>query len=118
MKFLIDENLPKSLSQELREKKIEVIDLKEIGKIGITDQEVIEVANLNNCVLITANYKHFGNIIMFPPQNCPGIIVVRMPMCSIKMLVERVINVILSRKEEEFGHSLTVIEFSRIRVRR
>ena len=118
MKFLVDENLPKSLTQRLREEGHDVIDLRNNGKIGITDEEVMKIAFQNNCILITANYKHFANIIMFPPRNYPGIVVIKMPRAPITVMTERAIKAISSLKESDLAHSLIIVELHRIRKRK
>lgn len=52
MKFLADENVPLCIIQQLEEKGI---DIKHVATthIGITDEEVINLANKDNRVLIT-----------------------------------------------------------------
>jgi len=87
MKFLIDENLPISLKKKLSEKGYDVFDIREIGKSGATDEEVIKIASEFNCFLISANHKHFANIVMFPPFQYNGIIIVKMPRCSIQEMI-------------------------------
>ena len=118
MKFLVDENLPKSLAIKLVTKGYDTLDLREMGKIGIPDEEVGKLASKENRILITSNYKHFANILLFPPKDFPGIIAIRMPHCSINTVVEHVIKVISSIKETDIIHSLIVLEPHRIRKRK
>jgi hypothetical protein len=55
---------------------------------------------------------------MFPPFQYNGIIIVKMPRCSIQEIIERVVNVIISLKEEDIKNTVIIIEPSRIRKRR
>jgi predicted nuclease of predicted toxin-antitoxin system len=118
MKFLIDENLPISLKKKLSEKGYDVFDIRELGKFGITDEEIIKIASDQGRILISANYKHFGNIIMFPPSQYNGIIIVKMPKSSIQEVIKRVINVIDSLSEEDIKNSTIIIEPSKLRKRK
>jgi predicted nuclease of predicted toxin-antitoxin system len=118
MKFLIDENLPISLKNKLSEKGYDVFDIRETGKFGMTDEEIIKIASNQNRILISANYKHFGNIIMFPPSKYNGIIIVKMPKSSIQEVITRIVNVIDSLSEEDIKNSTIIIEPSKIRKRK
>ncbi len=44
MKFLLDENFPKSVAWALKEKGHEVVDLRSIGLLGASDTVVAEMA--------------------------------------------------------------------------
>jgi len=118
MKFLIDENLPISLKEKLSEKGHDVFDIRETGNLGMTDEEIIKIASNQGRILISANYKHFGNIIMFPPSQYNGIIIVKMPKSSIQEVILRVINVIDSLSEKDIKNSTIIIEPYRIRKRK
>lgn len=118
MRILIDENLPLSLTRKLRESGYEVFDIRETGKTGITDDEIIKMACEMDCVLISANYKHFANILLFPPQKYQGIIVVKMPKSSIEKVVDRIVKVISYLKVDKIRNSIIIIEPTRIRIRK
>ena len=60
MKILADENIDFRLIKLLRENHIDVLSVAEI-KFGITDIEVINLANEHNCLLITED-KDFGEL--------------------------------------------------------
>lgn len=118
MKFLIDENLPKSLAEKLKTNGYDTLDLRNIDKVGISDEDVGKIASNENRIIITANYKHFANIMLFPPKNFPGIITIRMSHCSIGVMVEHLIKAISSIKESDITRSLIIIEPHRIRKRK
>lgn len=117
MKFLIDENLPISLKKKLIEAGYESIDIREI-KMGATDNEIMQIVSDKGYVLISANYRHFANIILFPPSQYQGIIVVKMPRYSIEDVMRRIVKVVISLKEEDIKHSVVIIEPHRIRIRK
>ena len=64
-KFLIDENLPKTLQLQTKDKFIHVCDL---GK-QMTDSEIWEYAKQNNYIIITKDTDFFERIILLVP--CP-----------------------------------------------
>ena len=53
MKFLLDENVPKSIKKLIIELGFSVITLKELNKLGITNGEVAETAINENSIIIT-----------------------------------------------------------------
>jgi len=114
-------NLPKSLSEKLRLAGHDAIDLREIGKNGISDREVMQIANQKKRFLITADYKHFANILLFPPESLScGIIVVKMSHYTLKATVENILRAIssLQTKRSKLFGSLIIIESDRIRLRK
>ena len=72
MRILVDENLPRSLAVRLRRAGHDAVDLRELGRTGIPDAEVLAIANADERILLSANYKHFGNIVLFPPAESCG----------------------------------------------
>lgn len=41
MKFLIDENIPKSVCQKLKNSGYDILDIKEEKRFGISDKEIL-----------------------------------------------------------------------------
>ncbi len=121
MRLIIDENLPKTLTEELRKSGHDVVDLRDINKTGIPDEEVFSIANSEKRFIVTANYRHFANILLFPPKkfSC-GIIVIKMPHQTMEKTVKRILKAIayIKNKETEIYGSLIIIEFNRIRLRK
>jgi predicted nuclease of predicted toxin-antitoxin system len=76
LKLLSDENIFPSTLELLRCHGLDVKDIKEMKLCGINDKEVMELARREDRPLITLD-MHFSNIFLFPPSECPGIIVVR-----------------------------------------
>lgn len=117
MRFLIDKNLPKSITEKLISYGHDTIDLRQIGKLGISDEEVMDIAKKENRIVITANYKHFANLILFPPQQFPGIVVIKMPRYSISLVIDKTIDFLCSAKEDTIVNLTTIVEFHRVRRR-
>src|SRR2546428_11891323 len=77
-RFLIDEDLPRSLARELRAAGIFAEDVRELGLRGKSDDEILNYARAHALALVTADLG-FGNILRFPPGSHAGIVVTRFP---------------------------------------
>ena len=71
--FLADENVPPKVIEFLRSKGCKVKDVREDNLQGISDNELIHMAEKEGFTLITFD-KHFGNILLYPPKEYHGII--------------------------------------------
>ena len=72
MKFLIDESVEKPIVDWLRDQKYDVMYVAESSS-GITDEEVIKLANCESRILIT-NDKDFGELIFRQGRITQGIL--------------------------------------------
>ena len=75
MKFLIDESVEKPIVDWLRDQKYDVMYVAE-NSSGITDEEVISLANCESRILIT-NYKDFGELIFRQGRITQVILLIR-----------------------------------------
>ena len=71
--FLADENVPPKVIEFLRSKGYKVKDVREDNLQGISDNELIHMAEKEGFTLITFD-KHFGNILLYLPKEYHGII--------------------------------------------
>ncbi|MFW6162648.1 MAG: DUF5615 family PIN-like protein [Planctomycetota bacterium] len=117
MRVLVDENLPRSLSQRLRQAGHDAVDVRGLGRAGASDTEVLALANDQDRVLVSANHKHFGNILLFPPSESCGIVVVRMPKCTIEMVMARIESVLGALRGSHIRGALIIVDPSRVRRR-
>ena len=117
MRVLVDENLPRSLAQRLRQAGHDAVDLRDLDRAGASDTEVLALANDQDRVLVSANHKHFGNVLLFPPAQSCGIVVVRMPKCTIETAMARIESVLAALRESQIRGSLIIVDPSRVRRR-
>jgi predicted nuclease of predicted toxin-antitoxin system len=59
IKLLVDEDLSPWVAQSLREGGVDAIHLRDRGRLGATDQEVLELPFQEDRVLVTANVGDF-----------------------------------------------------------
>ena len=118
MRFLVDEDLPRSLAGELRAAGVDAADVRDVGLRGRTDEEVLAYAAGDGRAVLTADVG-FGNILRFPLGQHAGIVLARFP-SEIpvrdlnRILVEAIAGL---RREDITGNVITVTE-RRVRIRR
>ncbi len=117
LKFLTDENIYPSTIELLRSYSLDVIDIKELGLAGISDREIMDFAKKEGRIVISLDL-HFANIFLFPPNECPGIIVIRIKP-AVPRKVDRAVEDFLQRIDlKKIEKSLVIISEDKFRIRR
>ncbi|MEK7560775.1 MAG: DUF5615 family PIN-like protein [Patescibacteria group bacterium] len=118
MKFVIDEDLPRSISAMLHDLGHEPLDIRDYGLRGMPDERIFEFAQEQKAVLMTADLG-FANILSFPPGTHCGIIVLRfpneIPTSEMVAIAARFLKKIPS---DSFSGNLVIITPARARLRR
>lgn len=76
MKFKIDENLPVEFAEVLRASGHDAITVLEQKMGGIPDVDLFGICQAEERVLMTLDLD-FADIRLYPPQESPGILVIR-----------------------------------------
>jgi predicted nuclease of predicted toxin-antitoxin system len=76
-RFLIDENLPRSLAPRLREAGFEAVDIRDLGLRGKPDTEILEGALAHDAVLVTEDVGFVS--LMREHPTLKGCVLVRLP---------------------------------------
>lgn len=118
LRFLVDEDLPRSTARFLRDNGFEAQDVRDIGLRGSTDREVFEGAQSLGAVLVTGD-SDFANILGFPPGSHAGIVVSRIPdEVSSETLNWKLVLAIRNPAAQELAGALVIVEPGRVRIRR
>jgi predicted nuclease of predicted toxin-antitoxin system len=118
VRFLVDEDLPRSLAPRLRATGMLAEDVRDAGLRGRPDEEIFRHAILHGFVIVTADLG-FGNQLRFPVGAHRGIVVARFPNeVSTTTMNEVIAEGLRGLSQEEIVGALIVIEPGRIRVRR
>ncbi len=72
IRFLIDEDLPRSTAKVLREAGFESLDVRDIGLRGARDDVIYRRAQEENCIIITGDLG-FANSLRYPLGSHPGL---------------------------------------------
>lgn len=114
---VIDEDLPRSLGEILKNLGWDVKDIRDFGLRGKSDKEIMGFAKKCKAVLFSADWG-FANILHFPPKDCHGIVILSFPNeVSVGFLmkeIEKSLGKILSKN---FKGNLIIIEPGKIRIR-
>ena len=115
MKFLADESIDLPVVERLRQDGHAVAYVLELGP-GMTDDEVLNLANRESALLLTAD-KDFGEMIFRQRLHTNGIVLVRLAGLSPARKAE---TVALAIKEHaaELPRSFAVIGPETLRIRR
>jgi predicted nuclease of predicted toxin-antitoxin system len=115
MNFLADENLDIQIVTKLRQDGYFVLYVVELDP-GISDDEVLDMANSNRCLLITAD-KDFGELVFRMKRVTEGIVLVRLAGVSPDEKAEIVSNA-AAKYSDQLLKSFTVISRRSIRIRK
>ena len=114
----MDEDLPRSLAQELSAEGLDAVHVRDLGLQGEPDSRILTAAQEEGRVLISGDHD-FSNRLRFPPESHSGIVIVRdrdrLSIGALKKLVRQMLNDI---KAEDLTGCTAVIHSGRVRIRR
>jgi len=116
LRFITDEDVPRSTARVLRDAGFDAVDVRDVGLRGKSDDEVFRCAQEENRLIITCDMG-FSNILNFPPSENHGILVVRIPDSEpIDVFNREALHAV-----QEVGDNLSrhpaIIEVGRVRLR-
>jgi len=118
VRFMIDEDMPRSTAVALSSEGYEVKDVRDHGYRGLGDEEIYRFAQREKAVLLTADLG-FSNILKFPLGQHFGIVVVRFPNEMVPREINReILTSLRDLVENEFKGNLVILEPGRIRIKR
>ena len=114
MNFLADENVDRQIADSLRlmGHNVEYVAEKDAG---ISDDEVLEMANEKTSLLLTAD-KDFGELVFRQRRITNGVVLIRLAGLSPSRKAEIVVSAI-EKHEAELKDSFAVITPGSIRIR-
>ena len=116
MKFKVDENLPVEVRDQFQNAGHEAATVLDEELGGRPDLDIAEVCKSEERVLVTLDVD-FGNIRAYPPENFPGIIVIRTQDQSKAVVLQLVRRIIAALEKDAVSRTLWIVEERRIRVR-
>jgi len=116
LRFKIDENLPTELVELFENAGYSADTVFSENISGADDNEISAICIKENLILITLD-TDFADIRTYPPEEHPGIIVMRLANQGkkyVKQVVERFIPIL---KDEPINNKLWIVDETRIRIR-
>lgn len=118
MKFVADEDLPRSTSQLLEELGHDVLDIREYKLCGASDLQVFEFAQAKKAILLSGDMG-FSNILQFPVGSHFGIIIAHFPnQMSTKEVNRQLHEKLIDLTSEDIKGNLIILQPGKIRIRR
>jgi predicted nuclease of predicted toxin-antitoxin system len=117
-RYLVDEDLPRSLAASLRAQGYEATDVRDEGLRGQPDARIFAFAQQHGFVVLTADVE-FANELVYPPAAHLGVVLVRLPGAILApTLVQAVVAAVAALSVEDLVATIVIVEAGRIRIRR
>jgi len=115
MRLKLDENIDARLAALLLASGHDALTVREQDLRGTGDIDLYYICRSKNRALVTLDLD-FSNILRYPPENTPGIIVLRGPddrFPTVRVLVETLVNALVN---ESPSQRLWIVEVGRVRI--
>ncbi len=116
IRFKIDENLPVEVSHQLLEAGYDAVTVWDEQLHGATDAIISAVCQNEGRILITLDLD-FANVQSYPPQELPGLIVLRLRYQDKPHVLEVMERLIPLLSDEPVRHLLWIVDETHIRIR-
>lgn len=119
MRFLIDEDLPRSMDNLLRQCGHEAIDVRDIGLRGATDTEIATYVQKHELCLLSGDMG-FADIRNYPPGKYSGVVVLHLPAKATSSTILTLLQSLLVQTEivNQLNGKLAIVERGRVRIRK
>jgi len=117
MRFKVDESLHAEIADMLRKRGYDALTVFDQGIRGHSDRHIADLSRSEGRVLLSLDLD-FSNILMFPPERYPGLIVLRLRRKSRSAVREVITRVIDRFDKEPLTGRLWVVDEHRIRIHR
>jgi predicted nuclease of predicted toxin-antitoxin system len=118
VRFVIDEDMPRSTSRALQSLGHDVKDIRDHGLRGADDQAIFQFAQKHRAVLVTGDLG-FGNILRFPIGSHFGIIVTRFPNeVATREMNRQLADRLRELTDDQLTGHLIIIEPGKARIRK
>jgi hypothetical protein len=116
--FLVDASLPRATANLIRAHGHYATDVRDIGLGTASDQDIADHACQQQLAIVSSD-QDFGNVLLFPPANYHGLVVIRPPdgatVAVLLSFVEQFLND--SKVVANLPGRLVIVEPGRIRCR-
>ena len=115
LRFLTDEDIPRSTARVLRDAGFDAVDVRDVGLRGKSNALVYAYAQQEQRLLITCDLG-FSNILKFPPAQSTGLLVVRIPDSEPIEHFNHEILQAITKIGENLRQHLAIVEIGRTRL--
>lgn len=118
MRFLVDEDLPRSTGDLLRRYGHEAVDVRDVGLRGAKDSQIASYAQSEGLCLVTGDLD-FADIRNYPPGEYAGLIVLRLPRAATASFILSLLESFVQRPNliAQVPGRLAIVEPGVVRIR-
>ena len=117
MLLIADANVFVPMVNGLRDIGHDVFDVKEKGLENLSDPDIFRLAQKERRILVTMD-KDFSNILLYPPGEHQGIIVVKLYRLKVADATRLFLDAMDDIKPEDIPGNLVIIDRSKTRIRK
>jgi predicted nuclease of predicted toxin-antitoxin system len=119
MHFLVDEDLPRSTVNLLRQHGHEATDIRDTGLRGAIDADIAVYVQRNGYCLLSGDMG-FADIRNYPPGKYSGIVVLHLPAKATSSTILTLLKSLLVQTEiiNQLKGKLAIVEAGRVRIRK
>lgn len=115
IKFLLDENIPYALVDLLQQRGFDAQHLKKMGKQGIKNGEVYEIAENEKSWIVTRD-ADFQNLRKFYSYNVAGIILFKLTRSGTEHLLKAMVRLLEKQKDKFAERNLIIVEDHEVKI--
>ena len=116
MKFLVDENIPSSFSDEMKKVGYNVRHVTEVGLKATDDNEIVSFARKSGEIIITYDLD-FSRIISLLAYDSPSLITLRVSILNSDTFLKIIDEVVKSCKSDLKTGAMISVDDDRMRIR-
>lgn len=116
MKFKCDENRPQEVTTLLQKHGFDALSIHDQDMVGEVDANIASVCQAEDRIVVTLD-TDFADIRVYPPEQFPGIIVLRIRRHAKPYVLAIMERVIKSLEHNTPENQLWIVDEKRIRIR-
>jgi predicted nuclease of predicted toxin-antitoxin system len=118
MRFLVDEDLPRSVAPLIKSYGHEALDVRDLSLRGAKDQQIAAYAQSHQLTLVTGDFD-FADIRNYPPKDFAGLVVLRLPRNATAGFILKLMDEFLQQSQviARLPGRLAIVEPGRVRLR-
>lgn len=118
MRFIVDEDLPRSTCALLRKYGHVALDVRDIGFRGAKDSEIASYAQREGLCIVTGD-SGFSDVRNYPPGEYAGLVILKLPRMATASTILQLLESLLRQEAlvAEVPGKLAIVEFGRVRIR-